>query len=880
MRYGSSRYTLLFAVFWGLCVTSKLHAQMDANEVDATGGVLLPSPSITENNDALALSVNPANLAFLDSWNLTYVGSWVQNQRRLAGQGHGFFLGVPAGPVSFGLAVEPLSPPINIVEWQGLGHRTRFSLGLALNLKRIIGVGIAYRTFWFEDIGDIRTMDIGFTVHPANQLALSFVFQDVNSPGFKYKYWRYNGTYWTWSDIHYHNAPRVFRVGLTIRPLGTDRLALGAELKYINGDADDQLYSGAESYSRTDVMGFLAGRPINGIQLKLRFLAEGLRNAERKAGLVLDGSLGIDLPNFGAGASVVGQLSPSEKSGYQATSWYASLHGDRAAALTLPIPIRSAHVVIIEQEDRLDSIEFAKRISTLERIGQDKNVDMVLFRPDAGTASLAQAEEMRHQISKLQDAGKQVACYLTQANGPVYLSCAGADYVWVNPAGGLLFAGISSQYMYLGDLFKSLGVKADIVRIGEYKSYPETFTRNGPSDASMEQTNQYLDNIYNEILSMLKRDRGFHTTTAVEKLIDKGPFTAKEALANRLVDEIVPNDQLEGKINDILGKHVFFDTDYETSTLQSPYYIDAPAIAVVHIDGNIVDGKSVEIPILNMKTSGAKTLTETLRQIRNDSRIRAVVLRINSPGGSATASDIIWREVMALREEKPVIASMGSIAASGGYYIASAADEIFTDAVTLTGSIGVFAGKADLSKLASGLGVSVTTFKRGEHADTHSWMRPYTEEERAQLLRQMNEFYNLFLERVVAGRNNGLSTKIVDRIGKGHVWSGTDAKYHLLADQIGGYSDALARAREIAYIPKNMKIFHYSSRKANIISRALDAVTSVLVRDDRSNLEDIIRTSGLGRFVAPLIPFTEQDPFSARALLPFVMVDSSSYSIF
>ena len=868
-----------FVVFSCVCLFSEAHAQqVDANEIDATGGVLLPSPTITETNDAMSLAINPANLGFMSSWSLTYVGAWVQDQRRLAGQGHGFFFGMPIGPIALGLGVEPLSPPVNIVEWQGLGHRTRFSVGLALNLKRIVGVGIAYRTFWFEDLGDINTVDVGFTIHPANHLALSFVFQDVNSPAFKYKYWHDNGEYWSWSDVHNHRSPRVFKVGLTVRPLGTDRLALGAELKYLNGDSDDQRYSGNESFSRTDIMGFLAGRPISGIHLKLRFLAEGLRDSREKANLFLDGSLGIDLPNIGVGASFAGQLSPTDSQGYQGTSWFASIHGDCAPSLSLPIPIRSAHVVVIEQESRLDSLQFAQRISMLERIARDRNVDMVLFRPDAGTSSLAQAEEMRHQISTLKDAGKKVACYLTTANGPVYLSCAGADYVWVNPAGGLLFAGVSSQYMYFGDLFENLGVKADIVRIGKYKSYPETFSRNEPSDESKEQTNQYLDNIYSEILTMLKRDRRFHTTTAVEKIIDKGPFTAKEALANQLIDEIIPNDLLEKKINELMGKHVFFDTDYEKDELRSPYYMDAPAVAVVHIDGDIVDGESVEIPIINMRTSGAKTLTETLRTIRNDSRIRAVLLRINSPGGSATASDIIWREVMALREEKPVIASLGSIAASGGYYIASAADEVYTDSVTLTGSIGVFAGKADLSKLASSLGVNVTTFKRGEHADAHSWMRPYTDEERAQLQRQMNDFYKLFLDRVVAGRDNGLTTKIVDRVGQGHIWSGGDAKYHLLADQIGGYADALSRAREIAFIPEDMTVFHYGARNRNMMSRALDALT-LAFQPDPSPLSQIIKSSGISRFAAPLIPFTAQDAYSPRARLPFVIIDDT-YPIF
>jgi protease IV len=869
-RLGSLSLTLLLMVL----IVPRAHAQqVDANEIDPTGGVLLPSPSITETGDASVLAVNPANIAFLDAWNLTYVGAWVQDQKRLAGQGHGFFFGLPLGSfVGFGFGIEPLAPPVEIVEWQGLGHRTRFSLGLSFNLKRIIGIGLAYRTYWFEDIGDIHTMDFGLTIHPANHLALSFVFQDVNAPDFKYRYWQSDES--RWSDPYHHRAPRVFKVGMTVRPLGTDRLSLGAELKYMNGDADEQLRGATGSFSRTDIMAFLFGKPIHGLTLKLRFLAEALRDSRRDTAYILDGSLGIALPNFEVGAGVVGQIAPEAGQEYQGTSWYASIHGERAPALPMPIPLRSAHVVVIDQKSPMNTYEFAGRVALLERIARDTQVDMVLLRPEAGTMSLAQAEEFRHQVDRLQDAGKVVACYLTTPNGPVYLSCAGADHLWVNPVGGLRFAGISTRIMYLGDLFDNLGIKADMVRIGEYKSFPETLTRDSPTEPSREQTDQYMDNIYAEVLSMLRRDRGFHTTAAVEKLIDQGPFMAEEALAGRLVDELVATDELETRINEIMGRQVFFDMDYINSTVRRPYYIDAPAVAVVHIDGDIVDGESVDIPLLDIKMTGAKTLTETLRQVRGDSRIHAVVLRINSPGGSAVASDIIWREVMALRKEKPVIASLGSIAASGGYYIATAADEIYTDAMTLTGSIGVFGGKADLSSLAHGLGVNTVTFKRGKHADIESWMRPYTEEERELLRRHLYDYYNLFLERVITGRNNGLTAKIVDRVGRGRIWSGADAKYHLLVDQLGGYADALGRAREVAGVPEDMKVFHYPKPIKNLLTRAADTMMA-LVREP-SAVETFVKMSGMHRFLAPLFPFATLDAFAPRARLPFAIVDDPS----
>lgn len=861
----------IFFLFLAGCISFGTIASAqtkDANEVRATEGVLLPAPAITEVDDALSSAINPANLGFLAAWNFTYVGAWIQNQMNLTGQGHGFFFGVPLGPVGFGISVEPLLPPSEVVEWQGLGHRTRFSLALGINFKRIIGLGIAYRTFWFDEFAPLNTMDLALSIRPSNYFALSFVFSDVNAPRFEYQYW--SDTSEDWSLVHNHRAPRRFNVGLSVRPLGNDRLALGTELHYYNGTADDQMETGGSSYTRTDVMALLTGMPVNGLSLKLRFTAEGLNNGAA-TNLILDGALGIDLPNFGIGASFHGQVSPSNLAGYQGTSWYASLHGDVAPALPLPRPVRSAHVVVLDIEDPLDSYTFADLAENFERMENDPTVDMLLFRPEVKVLSLSQAEELRTEIKRLQKASKTVVCYLTEASSAEYLACAGADHVWINPAGTIRMAGVSMSTYYLGDIAKRLGVKADMVRIGKYKSAPETYTENHPSDPTVEQTGQYLDDVYANMISTVQQARNFKTSEAARQVIESGPFTATEALAHRLVDESIPKDLLEARIFDIIGNHVFFDTEYANETVRRRSYIDSPAVAVVHIDGDLVDGESMDIPILNMKMSGAKTLTEVLRTIGADTRIRAVVLRIDSPGGSAMASDILWREVAALRREKPVVVSMGSIAASGGYYIASAADKIYTDAVTLTGSIGIYYGKADLSGLLSSIGVSPITFKRGDHADMQSWTRPYTDGERALLMRQITQFYNLFLQRVADGRGKDFTTKTVDALGQGRIWSGTDAKYHKLADEIGGYADALNYARSLVGSKKDIPVMQFPSRPKSMIFRLLSSMSAMAKQQD--SLSSLIQVTGWTRMLRSLAPFAIVDPLAPRARLPFIPLE-------
>lgn len=848
--------------------------EVDANEIDATGGVLLPSPSVTETRDATALAVNPGNLGFIESWDLFYVGSWLKDQQRLAGQGHGFFLGLPLGPIGFGVGVEPLFPGEEIVSWQGLGQRTRFSIGLGLSLKRIIGIGIAYRTFWFERFDGPHSLDLGLTIHPLNHLAFSFVFADLNAPKFKYLRPRDEAggeTMVEWADTtpYQHRAPRQFIVGLTIRPLGTDRLALGGELKYLHGDVDNRIHDYSGTYSRTDITALLAGIPVKGISLRMRFIAEGVRSG-RDPNLILDGAISLDLPNIGLGASMHGQVAPESLQGYQGTTWFAHVHGAVGHSLTLPRPLRAMHLVVLDIEDSLDSYGLTSLSSTFERIERDKSVDMILLRPDPGTVSLSDAQEIRERIRRFQKTGRKVACYMTEATSAVYYACAGADYVWLNPAGGIRLAGLRMQFMYFKDLLDKVGVKADIIRIGEYKSAPETYTRNGPSDHSVEQVEFYLDSVYHHLLESLNNDRGVGGLAAVRKVIEGGPFTANEALEKGLVDTLIGGDELENKIHELAGGHVFIDTEYRNSRVMRDHYIDAPAVAVVHITGDLVDGESVSIPFLDVKMTGAKTMTETLRGIAADSRIRAVLLRIDSPGGSSLASDIIWREVMALRAEKPVIASMGSVAASGAYYIASAANEIYADPTTLTGSIGIYYGKADLSGLLDMIGVDVATFKRGTNADTQSWTRAYTDEERKKMKSQLNQYYQLFLSRVAKGRGRGFTTKTADKLGRGRIWSGKDAKQHHLVDELGGYGDALERTREYAGIPGNIPVFHYPKKPSNIFVKMLTSAVTLVRGREESPMQTFLKTTGMKRILTPAVPFAVQNPEHPQARLPYV----------
>lgn len=276
------------------------------------------------------------------------------------------------------------------------------------------------------------------------------------------------------------------------------------------------------------------------------------------------------------------------------------------------------------------------------------------------------------------------------------------------------------------------------------------------------------------------------------------------------------------------------------------------------------------MPLFGIHRSGAKTLTEQIRSIKEDTGIRAVVLRINSPGGSALASDIIWRELMTLREEKPVIASLGDVAASGGYYIASAAHVIFAESTTMTGSIGIYYGKADISGLLDKVGISTTTFARGEHADLQSWTRPYTIEERKKLTGQLKHFYKLFLSRVSDGRGDTLSVAAVDKLGRGRIWSGVDAKHHQLVDRLGGFQQALDHARALGNVGKGTRVAHYPKPARDMMTMV--ARRMGLAQAGVQNMLTLARE--VRETMKAALPFTMSNHAAPQARLPFAIIDT------
>src|SRR6185503_4406861 len=259
------------------------------------------------------------------------------------------------------------------------------------------------------------------------------------------------------------------------------------------------------------------------------------------------------------------------------------------------------------------------------------------------------------------------------------------------------------------------------------------------------------------------------------------------------------DDEIEKVVRETVGRHV--------SLREEPRPKEAPlrfgsqkSIALVYVEGDMVDGKSRDIPLIDTRLVGSYTIAKALKTARDDARIGAVVMRIESPGGSSLAADVIWREVVLTAKVKPVIVSMGTSAASGGYYIASAGSVIYANPLTITGSIGIFYGKADVSELFTKIGINTETYKTSPRADGESMYRPYTEDEMAELQKKVRQLYDVFLDRVAQGRK--MSREAVDAVGQGRVWTGRQAFDRKLVDHVGGIREALDEARRQARLPE------------------------------------------------------------------------------
>lgn len=413
---------------------------------------------------------------------------------------------------------------------------------------------------------------------------------------------------------------------------------------------------------------------------------------------------------------------------------------------------------------------------------------------------LAKAQELRRQLLAMRDSGKFVECYLETAgegsNGTLaYFLATACEKIHLAPAGDVNLLGLYVDSMFLRGTLEKLKIEPDFSHVGEYKSYSEIFTESEHSPAAQEALEAVLDGYYGQIVSTIAGARK-RSPDEVRSLIDGAPYDAREALEKGLVDDLIYPDEFRDRLTELAGAEprLVRLQDYDGGT-----GLGARRLAVVFAPGTIVRGAGGTEPLTEELFLGSEDTAELLRQLAEDSTVAAVVLRVDSPGGSALASDLILREVEKLVEAKPVVVSMSDVAASGGYYIAAKASKIVAEEATLTGSIGVVGGKFVTRRLQEEtLGITHDELKRGANADLYSSLAPYSPEQAARVERLMQRVYDTFVGHVAAGRK--MTREQVDAVAAGRVWTGGDAHRLGLVDELGGLDRAVELAREAAGI--------------------------------------------------------------------------------
>ena len=472
-------------------------------------------------------------------------------------------------------------------------------------------------------------------------------------------------------------------------------------------------------------------------------------------------------------------------------------------------------------------ITLRRVLQSIEQATKDDRI-VALFldgRKGSSPNGYATMEEVRNALEEFRAAGKKIIAYdVTLSEREYYLSSI-ADEVIVNPMGTMELNGLSSQQMFFQGALDKYGVGVQVIRVGDFKSAVEPYIRNNLSPENRQQTVALLEDLWGKFLNTVASSRKLDPERLQTLANTKGYLEPDEAKKAGLIDRLGYYDNAAAKLRK-LTEEVEEDKSFRQIDLKTygdytiaPTEISASEqkIAVVYAEGAIVGGRGT------IETIGSDRFAEEIRELRKDDSVKAVVLRVNSPGGSATASEVILREILLTKKKKPVIVSMGNVAASGGYWIAAGADYIFAEENTITGSIGVFGLLSNIQEIANEHGVTWDVVTTGKFADIGSNVRPKTEAELAIYQRSVNKTYRLFLNKVARYRD--LPLEQVKEIAKGRIWSGKAANKIGLVDRIGGLESAIAYAAEKAELGNSWQLEEYPQRnrfEAEIVERLLD----------------------------------------------------------
>ncbi|HYO70455.1 MAG TPA: signal peptide peptidase SppA [Archangium sp.] len=725
-------------------------------------GVTLPPTSAALVDEATALAVNPAGLRFVGPAQLFYL-----HERNLARDqvGDGVYLGSTLlGGLGAGFSLEWM-------RGRGLPDYRKTSFGLAFGSRRL-SLGVSYHTLSSRDaaLDRLSGFDLGLTVRPTRFLSVAAVVKDVNAP--------VEGPF---------TLPRRYNLAVGLRPVG-ERVTLGADYLASEGAWGEGRLTYTVQAAVVPGFGLGAG------------LSHGLgsdRTLALQLAATLDGSnFGVTYAGGGAQGGGLDHVVAVRLSGQKYPA--LSFGGGSVAMLDLDDELR-------ERGGALSLLGFSEpdpylRLTRwMDEATKDPRLEGVVLKVSGlPGVDWGKAEELHQAVLRMRAAGKRVLAVLYSVNDLEYFVGSAADEVYALPSSSLLINGLAVHVMSLGGTMEKLGVTWDVARVGEYKTAPEQLTRRDMSPAQRETIEAYLDGqVAHDVAAVTKARR--ITPERLREAWSAGILTATRARDLGLVDGVLLPEELEDKLKKLVPG-ASYDPTYSPRDERERRWTGRRRIAVVPLLGTISGGKSRKTPLVGEAVAGAETVALALERAQRDPNVAAIVLRVDSGGGDILASELMYRAVREAKKHKPVIASMGDVAASGGYYAALGADEIWALPTTLTGSIGVFYFKPALRGLLGGkLGVNQETISRSPMADVLGSWQPWTEAQQKAVQAWVDSAYDDFITQVSEARK--LDKAKVDAVARGRVWTGSAAKEHGLVDAMGGLMEAVEAARKRAGVP-------------------------------------------------------------------------------
>jgi protease-4 len=808
-----------------------------------------PARNVTSDDTGDAIVLNPANLAFLPAPELRWTWLHCSDTTAKVGCGHAWEASAPL-PFGFatGLRFDLVQPPWGRSEADGVTLPFRgsdfdwltWALALRLGERASLGFSIQHAYSANPFINGLNGVSAGLSWRPNSHFAFAGVAHDFNRPA--------PGIFPAIPGTSAINPAPVldgrYTLGMSFRPTGRRDFDLGLELDYRQGQGSTDVWTQRATLG-VDIP--MLGRALAGVE------AVSIQNPSH-SGVV--GTLGLEAHfrglGLGGGALFGDGLGGGD--GSVAEFVTASIAGYTQPGIPNP-----EHVVWMRIEKTPSVREHVALLRRLWGLAKDRDVvGVTLVLRDEPASSFAHAEELADAIRVLRAHHKKVLCSWEVAGPKALYACASADRIVLHPSGGIDYAGLKSQYIYLRGLLDKIGVKADFVRVGPHKTAPEQFTNEHAGPVANQDHIDFLrqqEAVFVRNLAVYRH----MSEERVREVTRKGPFFGPEAREAGFVDGFTYDDELPASSKEMMGRDVEY-TEYADVTRAPQTFGARPKVALLYLDGSIVDGRSKHIPLVDMSLVGSYSMQDTIRSLRDDPMIRAVVLRIESPGGSSLASDVMWRELYLLQKKKPLIVSMGAVAASGGYYVASVSRNIYAEPLTITGSIGVFYGKADVSGLLSKIGVTVDTYKSAPRADAESMFRGFTADETRELEHKVDQFYQVFLGRVSEGR--GMRRDEVDALGRGRVWTGQQAFDRHLVDHLGGLREALDAARAAGGLPSDAPIVEAPEENETILQKVLSAAGGADVETPVTIASLPPAVQGLARSLAPLLVYRDDEPLA------------------